>query len=41
MRTLLRFGVALAFVLVVIGAPIEGLAVVGVLALLSRLEKCP
>lgn len=38
MRTLLRIGVALAFTLVVVGASFDALAVVGVLALLDRLE---
>ena len=38
MRTLLRIGVAVAFVLTVIGATFEALAVVGLLAILDRLE---
>ena len=41
MRTLLRIGVVVGFVLVVIGAPVEGLAIVGVLALADRLERRP
>ena len=41
MRILLRVVVAFAFVLVVIGAPVEGLAIVGVLALVDRLERRP
>jgi len=40
-RTFLRIGVAIAFVLVVIGAPVEGLAIVGALALADRLERRP
>ena len=40
-RRLLRFGVAFAFVLVVIGETFEALAIVGTLALLDRLERRP
>ena len=41
MRSLLRAGVAVAFVLVVIGAPFGALAIVGVLAMVDRLERRP
>jgi hypothetical protein len=41
MKTFLRIGVAVAFVLVAIGDPIEGLAIVGALALADRLERRP
>ena len=41
MRTLCRIGVAAAFVLVVIGESFGALAMVGVLALLDRLESRP
>ena len=39
MRSLLRAGVAIAFVLVVIGEPIGALAIVGTLTLLDRWER--
>ena len=39
MRRLLRAGVAVAFVLVVIGETFEALAIVGTLTLLDRLER--
>ncbi len=39
MRILLRMGIALAFVLVVFGASLSALAVLGALALLDRVEQ--
>ena len=39
MRTLLHIGVAIAFVLVAVGATFSALAVTGVLALLDRLGR--
>lgn len=41
MRTALRLGAAAAFVLAVVGAGFTVLALVGVLALLERLERRP
>ena len=39
MRTLLRLGTGVAFVLVAVGATFSALAVTGVLALLDRLGR--
>ena len=39
MRGVLLIGTAIAFVAVVVGATFEGLAILGVLALLDRAER--
>ena len=39
MRTLLQIGTAIAFVAVVVGATFDALVIVGVLALLDRVER--